>query len=391
MKIQKPKYKELLLASLQERKSELTDAEFEIARQSLLAVWRSRARKSLEFFTEQVLLFDNVAYQQEWYGILQDETLRKIALAAPRGHIKTTAFSIIYPSWKIANNPNIRILLVSNAEAQSQGFLRQIVGRIERDEEYRLFAGNLKPEKPEKWTDREIIITRDDLSLKDPTISTVGFGGTVLSRRADEIIVDDLLNYENTRTPEQRKKVRDFFYEVLLPVLVPGGRLIVVGTVWHPDDLLHELLADPTFDYRKKFQAIINDPPRKDLWDEWYALLQQGTEEGRAQADAFYQTHDAEMNAGAEVLWPELFPYKDLYLRRRSDYVAFEKMYQNRIVSSEDQKFKEEWLQAALEKGKHLRFVKALSADARLEYKAVTDGVDCPPSKRMRKGTTMLT
>src|SRR5919106_7069496 len=107
-----------------------------------------------------------------------------------------------------------------------------------------------------------------------------------------------------------------------------------------------------------KFQAIINDPPRKDLWDEWYALLQQGTEEGRAQADAFYQTHEAEMNAGAEVLWPALFSYKDLYIRRRSNYVAFEKMYQNRIVSSEDQKFREEWLQAALEKGKHLRFVK---------------------------------
>jgi hypothetical protein len=244
----KQKYKDLLLGSLNELKSGLTDAEFEVAKQSLLAVWRSRARQGLKFYTEEVLRFDNVPYQNEWYGVLQDRSYLKIALAAPRGHIKTTALSVNYPSWRIEQNHNIRILLVSNAESQSQSFLRQIVGRIERDEEYRLFARNLKPEKQEKWTDREIIITRDDLSLKDPTISTVGIGGTVLARRADEIICDDILNYENTRTPEQRRKVREFFYEVLLPVLVPGGRLVVAGTVWHPDDLLHELLADPTFD-----------------------------------------------------------------------------------------------------------------------------------------------
>jgi hypothetical protein len=114
--------------------------------------------------------------------------------------------------------------------------------------------------------------------------------------------------------------------------------------------------------------------------------LQQGTEEGRAQADVFYQTHEAEMNAGAEVLWPELFSYKDLYLRRRSNDVAFEKMYQNRIVSSEDQKFKEEWLQAALEKGKHLRFVKVLSADARMQYKAVGGGIDLSSVKEEEEG-----
>jgi hypothetical protein len=136
----KPKYKDLLWDSLNELRSELIDAEFEVAKQSPLAVWRSRARQSLKFYTEEVLRFDNVPYQNEWYSVLQDRSFLKIALAAPRGHIKSTAFCVNYPSWRIADNPNIRMLPVSNAESQSQGFLRQIVGRIERDEEYRSFA-----------------------------------------------------------------------------------------------------------------------------------------------------------------------------------------------------------------------------------------------------------
>jgi hypothetical protein len=153
----------------------------------LIEAWKARARQNLDFFTEKVLLFDNADHQREWYEVLGNDALKKIALAAPRGHSTTTAFSVNYPLWEIARNHNIRILMVSNTESQSQGFLREIMGRIERDEEYRLFAGDLKLDKPDKWTEREIIVARDHLSLQDPTITTVGMGGTILSKRADII------------------------------------------------------------------------------------------------------------------------------------------------------------------------------------------------------------
>lgn len=340
-------------------------------------VWRKKVREGgMPMFTEEVLGFSNVDYQNEWYTIQDNGELLKIAVAAPRNHIKSTAFTVNYPLGRIADNHNVRILIVSNALVQGQAFLREITGRIERDQSYIDYAGQLRPKLADRWTSTEIIIDRENTALKDPTVSVVGVGGTILAKRADEIICDDILSPENTRTVEQRQKLKEWFYSVLLPVLVPGGRIIFVGTIWHPQDLLSEILNDPAWDYRKKFRAVISWPERMDLWDEWYALRFAGTTESIKIADDFYIANETEMHRGVEVLWPQVWPFKELYLKWRSNRSAFEKSYQNNIVSREDQKFKEEWLERAKERGKNLRLITSLSKDARKEFKALTSGID---------------
>ena len=320
----------------------------------------------------------------EWYGILQNDDLHNIALAAPRGHTKSTCFSVNYLLWEIARNPNIRILLVSNTESQSQSFLREVVARVERDENYIEYAGKLKPQIPDKWTSREIIVNRSRFDMKDPTISTVGMGGTILSKRADIILCDDVLNMENTRTLEQRMKVKDWFDSVLLPVLNPGGRVIVVGTIWHEQDLLQDLLKSAEYDYRKKFQAIIHEPNNPDLWQKWYEIRMHGTDESREEANKYLEDNKVALNEGIQVLWPERFTYDMLYLRRKANSSAFEKAYQNNIVSREDQKFKEEWLEKAKARGAGYRLIRDLSNDARKEYKAVTGGIDLAASEKVQ-------
>lgn len=333
------------------------------------------SKKRLDLFVRDVLNQRVADHQANWFNILADDSYNKIAEAAPRGHLKTTSFSVDFPLWKMQDDHNIRILLVSAAESQSQSFLREIVGHIERNQDYVDFAGQLKPKSPEKWSGREIIITRDKVDLKDPTISTVGVGGTILSKRADIIICDDILNIDNTKTFEQRQKMKDWFHQVLLPVLVPGGRVIVVGTVWQKEDLLHELLADASYDYRNKLQAIISWPERMDLWDEWYRIRMGGTQRSKIDAEYFFVANRDEMHRGVKVLW-EAFPFKLLYGLWRSNRVAFEKAYQNNIISREDQRFKEEWLERAKARGTNLRLVKSLTQDQRKEMKVLTQGID---------------
>lgn len=355
-----------------------------------MQLWREEIRGNYGLLAEEVLGFTNADHHREWYGVLSDKSLVQIALAAPRGHTKTTCVSVNYSLGEIAENPNVRILLVSNSATQSQSFLREIVGRIERDENYIEYAGNLKPDVPDKWSTQEIIINRDRYDLKDPTISTVGAGGTILSRRADIIICDDLLNFENTRTLDQRTKLKEWFYQVLLPVLVPGGRLIIVGTVWHKQDLLVELLNDPMFDYRKKFQAVIQEPTNKNLWNDWYSIRLIGTEDAKIRAEQFFQDNYDAMHEGVKVLWEKGFPYKKLYTLDRSNHMAFEKMYQNNILNREDQKFKDEWLERAKERGKNYRLVRSLSPDQRKEFKAITTGIDLAISEEAQADDNVL-
>lgn len=48
---------------------------------------------------------------------------------------------------------------------------------------------------------------------------------------------DDLVDEENSRTPGQREKLRVWFYKSLLPTLMEGGRIMLGGTLWNPNDL----------------------------------------------------------------------------------------------------------------------------------------------------------
>lgn len=347
--------------------------------------WRLLVRRrGFNCFSEEVLGFENAPHQREWYGVMDNKRLRKIAVAAPRGHTKSTCFTVNYSLGRIAEDHNVRILIVTNAEVQGQAFLREITSHIERNQTYVDYAGQLRPnatdDNPIRWTNREIIITRDKIDLKDPTISTVGVGGTILAKRADEIICDDILSPENTRTVEQRQKLKEWFYQVLLPVLRPGGRIIFVGTVWHPQDLLHEILADSSWDYRKKFQAVIKWPTNMDLWQEWYQLRMGGTPESTDASIAFFMANRERLAEGMEILWKE-FGFLELYKIWRSNRVAFEKAYQNNIVSREDQKFKEEWLERAKARGANLRLVRGLTDDMRKEFKVLTGGIDLAASE----------
>ena len=359
----------------------MPESDKEKIRTAIIQAWRHRIKGNYALIAEEVLGFDNAPYQNEWYGVLADKSLVQIALAAPRQHIKTTCFSVNYPLMEIAENPNVRILLVSNTASQSQSFLREIVARIERDENYIEYAGNLKPQIPDKWTNIEIIVNRTKFNLKDPTIGTVGAGGTILSKRADIIICDDILNFENTRTIDQRERLKEWFHQVLLPVLVPGGRVIFVGTVWHVQDLLIELLNDPMYDYRKKFQAVISPPTNKDLWNTWYSIRISPADTSKAEAEKFLQDNYKAMHEGVKVLWEKSFPYKSLFLKDRANHLAFEKMYQNNILNREDQKFKDEWLARAKARGANYRLVRSLTDDQRKEFKAIVQGIDLAASE----------
>lgn len=319
--------------------------------------WQKRCKSSFNLFAEDVLGFTDAPFHKEWGDVLGNKKLRRIVDAAPRGHSKSTKFSVSYPLWEIADDSNVRILLVSAADTQSQSFLREIKGRIERDQTYVDFAGQLKPKNAEKWTDKEIILSRTRTDIKDPTISTVSVEGTILSKRADIIICDDILNFENTRTPEQRMKIKDWFNLVLLPVLEPKtGRLIVVGTIWQVGDLMEDLLKDPSFDYRKRYQAIIKEPTQKELWEQWCNLMVEDREDRKERAQTFRDENRAAMDEGVEVMWPERMGYEELYMLRYSDPYAFARAYQNDPASRPSQLIKREWIERALRKGANMKF-----------------------------------
>ena len=243
-------------------------------------------RDDFKSFVEFVLGLKNEAFHNDIDDNITDPLHKKIVISAARGHGKSAHLSIALPLWLVAKNHNLRILLVSSTAQVSKSFLSEVVGNIDRNIQYQNFSKFVDPfqrgviprvknwsKMRENWSGDSIVIDRDQLNLKDPTINAIGLFGSILSKRADIIICDDVVNQENSATELQRQKTIDWLYTTVMPVLVPGGTFIYLGNTWHQDDLVARLMKDPQFDFKKKMPAIISESKHPELWERWAQFM----------------------------------------------------------------------------------------------------------------------
>lgn len=203
----------------------------------------------------------------------------RLALAAPRGHAKSTIMSLIYPLYAAATGRRRFIVVVSDTATQAEDHLGNIYQELlENDDLIRDFPHLALPDladyakKRTKRTAKDFI-TRGGISF---VAKGAGAGLRGLRRgnqRPDLIIVDDLENDELVRTPEQRAKLRDWFSKSLSNLFGPdGGQLLVIGTILHTGSLLAWLLSEhgPPMYAKRLYRAI--DAAGRILWpDVWTA------------------------------------------------------------------------------------------------------------------------
>jgi predicted phage terminase large subunit-like protein len=261
---------------------------------------------SLVTFSEYVFGDRNASFHDEWFRLLERERARRLLILAPRSHAKTTCVSVKYPLWRLGRDTDLRILIVGKTATVAESILREIKGHIEGNLRYQQLFPGLKPGKPEKWTDSEIIVRRRRID-KNPSISALGLHGSVIGRRADLIICDDIIDEANVTTQHQRAKVETWFNKVLMPVLEPYGQVIVVGTRWHYADLYARLMENPEYQDPNPIvlQCYMEDAP----------------------------------------IWPERWSREDLEAKRREiGSLAFNCQYMNDPSGLEGILFKGEWL-----------------------------------------------
>ncbi|MDE2106085.1 MAG: hypothetical protein KGL39_53170 [Patescibacteria group bacterium] len=360
-------------------------------------------RDDFKSFMEAIIGLKNEPFHNDIDDAISNPLHKKVAISASRGHGKSAHLSIGFPAWLVAKDHNLRILLISSTAQVSKSFLSEVIGHIDRNEEYKKFAMHIDPmhkgvvprmknwaKMRENWSGDSVTIERDQLNLKDPTINAVGLFGSILSKRADVIICDDIVNQENSATEAQRQKTIDWIYTTVMPVLVPGGVFVYLGNTWHQDDLVARLMKDPQFDYKKKMPAIISESKHPELWERWAQfILDESFEvaERRLHAEEFYRAHQQEMDEGVQVLWPSRYSYQTLYLIRLANPYAFARMYQCDPSDRPDQRFKDAWLEAACKKGSKLKL--QLGKRDNMEVDITTEGVDLAISEESGSDDTV--
>ena len=171
-----------------------------------------------------------------------------IIVNTPPEHAKSTTITVNYAVYRICQNPNIRIMIVSKTQAMAQKFLLSIKNRLThpRYQDLQLTFGppGGYEKNSDSWKQDLIYLSSEsrDSGEKDPTVQAVGIRGHIYGARADLIIMDDCVDHTNAH--EYEKQIDWIQSEVMSRIDNDGGRLLVVGTRLRPRDLYSEL-RDP--------------------------------------------------------------------------------------------------------------------------------------------------
>jgi hypothetical protein len=160
----------------------------------------------------------------------------------------------------------------------------------------------------------------------------------------DLLILDDVLNDQNSLSQHQRDLTWRYFVGTLLPMGSP--RILIFGTAFHRDDLLHRLAPRSP-----AAGGGIAQPVRGFVWHRDPAL---------------------DPVTGA-ALWPERHPAIELTELRDADPMTFSREYQNEPRDDAASMFPYELTQRALDAGADLTFLPAYRGSAN---EAVVLGAD---------------
>jgi hypothetical protein len=174
----------------------------------------------------------------------------RILLNIPPNHAKSMTVTVDYVTWQVCQNPNFRVLIVSQTQQLAADFLYAIKQRLTHPNYEALqqayAAGVGFNSKTASWQATRVTFGDElrESSEKDPNIEAVGIGGQIYGKRADMIIVDDAVTLKNAN--EFEKQIRWLTQDVRSR-LNPTGKLIIVGTRVTAVDLYKELRSEDRY------------------------------------------------------------------------------------------------------------------------------------------------
>ena len=230
-----------------------------------------------------------------------------VAIAAPRGHAKSTSITFSYTLASLLFRERKFVVLVSDSEFQASMFLGQIKQTLQENEDIANLFHLKRDEKGQvafpKETETDIIVEFED-GYKFRVIakgSEQKMRGLLWDgKRPDMMVLDDMESDEQVMNKERRDKFRRWFYGALIPALSENGIIRYVGTILHQDAMLEQLMP-------KVGGAYVVEEPLK-MYKTKYAGFWH-TVKYRAHSEDFTQ-----------ILWPDRWD-KDKLKQVRDEYV----------------------------------------------------------------------
>ena len=194
-----------------------------------------------------------------------DGTNKRLMLFLPPGSAKSTYTSVLFPPWFLCQHNGLSLVAASHTVGLAEQFGRQ--ARDMLAENGPMIGAQLAGDGTAAGSWRLSNGSR---------YYAVGAGGSLTGRRADIALLDDLVaDQQEADSETQREKLWNWYNSVLYTRLKPGGRIILIMTRWHQDDIAGRLLQTEANKWRVlKLPALAEDgdalgrEPGEPLWSD---------------------------------------------------------------------------------------------------------------------------
>lgn len=229
---------------------------------------------------------------------ISDGTIDRLMILMPPGSAKSVYSSIYFPAWWFTQHPASSIIMVSHTASLADHFGRQVrnlvadqAGRVGFD----LALGN---RAGGRWQTSD----RGEYFAS-------GVHGPITGRRADLALIDDpIKTVSDVTNARLRDGLWNWYQSELVTRLKPGGRVVLIMTRWHEDDIAGRLQEREPGQWRVlRLPALAeeNDPLGRNndmpLWPDWESasnLERKRTSVGERIWNAMFQQAPKPTNGG---------------------------------------------------------------------------------------------
>ena len=203
----------------------------------------------------------------------------RVCVNIPPRHGKSQLVSIFYPAWFLGRNPNKKVMMVSHTTDLAVDFGRKVRNLIATPEYKSIFPVTklaVDSKSAGRWN-----------TSAGGEYYACGVGSALAGRGADLLLVDDPHSEQDVINGNFSvfEKAYEWYTFGARTRLMPGGRVAIIQTRWHMDDLTGRVVKDMSQNERSdqyevvEFPAILEfvDPETKEivekpLWPEFFDL-----------------------------------------------------------------------------------------------------------------------
>ena len=237
----------------------------------------------------------------------------RICVNIPPRHGKSQLVSIFFPAWFLGRNPNKKVMMVSHTTDLAVDFGRKVRNLISLDDYKAIFPAvklAVDSKSAGRWN-----------TNFGGEYYACGIGSALAGRGADLLLIDDPHSEQDVINGNFSvfERAYEWYTFGARTRLMPGGRVAIIQTRWHMDDLTGRVTSDMVKNEKSDQFEIIEFP----------AILDSEDDDGKPIQ---------------KPLWPEFFDLEAL-LRTKSSMPTFQwnAQYQQQPTAEEASIVKREW------------------------------------------------